>query len=222
MDLILNQKKLSLEERIEEKNKILKKHGDKYVCVFLGSNFRMKKGKYLVERKSSISFLLKKISSIEELTCPLYLFSLDKETNYVSQSISENALVEDVIRWHQEQDGNLYLYVSNSKETKKLITVYVTLKDDGNTKFLVDYDTTVSYILAKIRMQKKLNSQEGYFMFLTNAEKTELPIKLLTGNMLLTDLKKEQGLEDLYLYASKENTFGCATSTLSMFPKNSL
>jgi len=76
-------------------------------------------------------------------------------------------------------------------------------------KFLVPYDLSVSYLLANIRSQIKLDPSKALFLFCDNA--------LLSGsqslNQIYTTYRKKHNIgpsKDNFLYMSieEENTFG--------------
>jgi GABA(A) receptor-associated protein len=93
------------------------------------------------------------------------------------------------------------------------IPVIVQVEDKGlilkKNKFLVPYNVNVSYLIAFIRNQIKLESSEAIFLFCDN--------KMLSGGTIMSTVYNEYKISNnitknsdqfLYITINKENTFG--------------
>lgn len=76
-------------------------------------------------------------------------------------------------------------------------------------KFLVPYNTNVSYLLVILRKQLNLDSHIALFLFCDNIllSGNELIDKVYTDYKIKNNIKKNDN-QFLYIQISKENTFG--------------
>jgi GABA(A) receptor-associated protein len=79
----------------------------------------------------------------------------------------------------------------------------------NKNKFLVPYDTTVSYFLVIIRKQMNLDSSTALFLFCDNIliSGGEYIHKIYNNYKQKNNIKKNDN-QFLYIQISKENTFG--------------
>lgn len=216
MELIENELKKSVTERLAERNRILAKHpGKKYYPTYIVANFRLRKQKYLIQNNNDVHFIIDKICSVEEIEDEMMLYTLDLETLKPKNKLCEKIDFDNVYSLQNSADQCLYLFFTPKDPiqfNKRFIAVSVkqNFGEKKEHKLLLEKNETVVMLLYKFRKNIKLESQEALTIFLMDKETKQLAMKMVTGNTFLIDLLKEQNSEDgiLYLQICKENAFG--------------